>query len=240
MNLDPSIIWDNLSLFEHGLRFTLELSAMAIAGGACLGLLLALARYSRLRPIRTMAGLYVDLMRSVPLLLALFWIFFLSPMVLQWITGAPRPVKVGPEKTAICAFILFEAAYYCEIIRSGIQSVSRGQWSASLALGMSRMQMMRLIILPQALRNMVPVFLTQAIILFQDTSLVYVLSVTDFLGAASIVGIRDGSLVEPYLFVAVVYLAISVLLSTAVFRLQHARPKAAACNSWWRPRVKPG
>jgi len=217
--MDFSIIWDNLPLLQKGFLFTLELSAIAIAGGFLLGLVLALARYSRVAVIRIAAGLYVDLMRSVPLLLALFWIFFLAPLALQWATGAVRPVKVGPDKTAIIAFILFEAAYYCEIIRSGISSVSPGQWSASLALGMSRRQMMTLIVLPQAIRNMVPVFLTQAIILFQDTSLVYVMSVTDLLGAASIIGIRDGNLVEPYLFVALAYLAISIALTAAVHRI---------------------
>jgi len=219
MEFDFSIVWNNLDYFWKGFLYTLELTFTAILGGAFFGLLLALGRRSRLAPVRTLAGLYVNLMRSVPLLLALFWIFFLSPLILQWMLGAPRPVKVGPEKTAIITFILFEAAYFCEIIRSGINSVATGQWSAALALGMSRFQMMTWVILPQAIRNMIPVFLTQVIVLFQDTSLVYVISATDFLGAASKLGERDGSLVEPYLFVAGVYLLVSVALSTVIYRL---------------------
>ncbi|TAL90652.1 MAG: amino acid ABC transporter permease [Candidimonas sp.] len=222
MNLDFSIIWNNLDYFWKGFLYTVELTFIAISGGACLGLLLALARFSRVYLVRTVAGLYVNLMRSVPLLLALFWIFFLAPLMLQWFLHSPRPVKIGPEKTAIFTFILFEAAYYCEIIRSGINSVSSGQWSASLALGLSRFQMMFYVILPQAIKNMIPVLLTQAIVLFQDTSLVYVISATDLMGAASKIGMIDGSLIEPYLFVAVIYLAISIVLSTAVYRLRKA------------------
>lgn len=233
MNIDFSFIWTNASLLKQGFFFTLQLSAIAIVGGLIFGLIfglvLALARYSKFTVLRVLAGLYVDLMRAVPLLLALFWIFFLAPLMLQWVSGAPRPVKVGPDKTAIVAFILFEAAYYCEIIRSGIRSVSAGQWSAAQALGMSKYLLMRHVVLPQAVRNMIPVFLTQAIILFQDTSLVYVMSVTDFLGATSIIGIRDGNLVGPYLFAAAVYLAISIVLTAVVHYLsKKSRPAPAA------------
>jgi glutamate/aspartate transport system permease protein len=131
-----------------------------------------------------------------------------------------EPVQVGAFLSAVITFTLFEAAYYCEIMRAGIQSIPRGQVWAGYALGLNYWQTMGNVVLPQAFRNMLPVLLTQTIILFQDTSLVYVLSITDFLGAASKVAQRDGRLVEMYLFVAVIYFIISAVLSQRVKRLQ--------------------
>jgi len=141
-------------------------------------------------------------------------------MIVQGITGSERPPQVGAERTAIVTFIMFEAAYFCEIMRAGIQSIPKGQVYAAYALGLGYGQAMRLVVLPQAFRNMIPVLLTQIIILFQDTSLTYVISATDFLGAASKIGQRDGRLVEMYTFVAVVYFVISFTLSQLVKRLQ--------------------
>ena len=148
-----------------------------------------------------LAGGYVNLMRSMPLLLVIFWFYFLVPYIGAWIIGAKDPMKVGAFLSSVITFTLFEAAYYCEIMRAGIQSIPRGQVWAGYALGLNYWQTMGQIVLPQAFRNMLPVLLTQTIILFQDTSLVYVLSITDFLGAASKVAQRDGRLVEMYLFV---------------------------------------
>src|SRR5207253_7868367 len=136
-----------------------------------------------------------------------------------WIIGASEPVKVGAFLSAVITFTMFEAAYFCEIMRAGIQSVSRGQVSAGYALGLDYWQTMGKIVLPQAFRNMTPVLLTQTIILFQDTSLVYVLSITDFLGAADKVAHRDGRLVEMYLFAALVYFMISFVASQLVRQL---------------------
>ncbi len=166
------------------------------------------------------AALYVDLMRSLPLVLVIFWFYFLVPYIGQWLTGAGRPIRVGAFASSLITFILFEAAYFSEIMRAGIQAIPRGQPAAAQALGLSYSQTMRYVVLPQALRNMLPVLLTQTIVLFQDTSLVYVLSIPDFLGAASKVAQRDGRLVEMYLFVAVVYFLISFVASRAVRRLQ--------------------
>ena len=134
--------------------------------------------------------------------------------------GRARPVPVGAFLSALITFTLFEAAYYAEIMRAGIQSIRKGQVAAGYALGMTYWQVMGYVVLPQAFRNMLPVLLTQTIILFQDTSLVYVLSITDFLGAASKVANRDFRLVEMYLFAAVVYFAISFALSSLVRQLQ--------------------
>jgi glutamate/aspartate transport system permease protein len=156
----------------------------------------------------------------MPLVLVIFWFYFLVPYIGQWITGASRPIQVGAFLSALVTFTLFEAAYFCEIMRAGIQSIPRGQVQAAQALGMSYWTSMSEIILPQAFRNMLPVLLTQTIILFQDTSLVYVISVTDFLGAASKIAQRDGRLVEMYLFAALVYFVISLAASYGVRRLQ--------------------
>jgi glutamate/aspartate transport system permease protein len=163
---------------------------------------------------------YVNLMRSIPLILVIFWFYFLVPLVLQSLMGYERPPQVGPDRSAYITFIMFEAAFFCEIMRAGIQSIPKGQVAAAQALGLNYRLTMAKIVLPQAFRNMLPVLLTQTIILFQDTSLVYVLSVTDFLGAASKIAQRDSSLVEMYTFVALVYLAICFSMSMLVKALQ--------------------
>jgi glutamate/aspartate transport system permease protein len=207
-------------LFLDGMVFTLTLTALAMTGGIVFGTILAMMRLSSVRPVSIIAGGYVNLMRSVPLVLVIFWFFFLVPYIGGWITGSPRPVQVGAWMSAVITFTMFEAAYYCEIMRAGIQSIARGQVWSGYALGLNYWQTMGYIVLPQAFRNMIPVLLTQTIILFQDTSLVYVISATDFLGAAAKVANRDYRLVEMYTFVAVVYFIISYTLSTMVKRLQ--------------------
>jgi glutamate/aspartate transport system permease protein len=220
-NFDWNVIVRSLPyLFLDGMRFTLMLTLMATAGGIVIGTLLAMARLSNVLGMSQVAGAYVNLIRSMPLVLVIFWFYFLVPYIGQWITGASRPIQVGAFLSALVTFTLFEAAYFCEIMRAGIQSIPRGQVQAAEALGMSYWTSMREIILPQAFRNMLPVLLTQTIILFQDTSLVYVISVTDFLGAASKVAQRDGRLVEMYLFAAAVYFVISLAASYGVRRLQ--------------------
>src|SRR3954462_14078700 len=207
-------------LFREGMTFTLTLTAIAATGGVVFGTLLALMRLSAQRPVSMLAGGYVNLMRSVPLVLVIFWFFFLVPYIGAWAIGAREPIRIGAFWSAVITFTLFEAAYYCEIMRAGIQSIARGQVWSGYALGLNYWQTMGHIVLPQAFRNMVPVLLTQTIILFQDTSLVYVISATDFLGAATKVANRDYRLVEMYSFVAVVYFAISYGLSMLVKRLQ--------------------
>jgi glutamate/aspartate transport system permease protein len=220
-NFDFDVIWRSLSyLFIDGMTFTLMLTALASFGGLVVGTLLALMRLSGFKLLGRIAGLYVDLIRSLPLVLVIFWFYFLVPYIGQWLTGASRPIRVGAFTSTLITFIMFEAAYFSEIMRAGIQSISRGQPAAAQALGLTYRQTMQYVVLPQAFRNMLPVLLTQTIVLFQDTSLVYVLSITDFLGAASKVAERDGRLVEMYLFAAAVYFAISCLASYGVRRLQ--------------------
>jgi glutamate/aspartate transport system permease protein len=220
-----SFDWDVINrsfgyLFKEGMTFTLTLTAFAMFFGIIFGTLLAMMRLSSFKPLSLVAGAYVNLMRSVPLVLVIFWFYFLVPYIGAWILQQNEPVKVGAVLSSVITFTMFEAAYYCEIMRAGIQSIPRGQVWAGYALGLNYWQTMAQVVLPQAFRNMMPVLLTQTIILFQDTSLVYVLSITDFLGAASKVAQRDGRLVEMYLFVAVVYFIISFCLSLLVKRLQ--------------------
>ena len=220
-NFDFDVIRRSLSyLFLDGMTFTLTLTALATCGGIVFGTLIALLRLSGLWGLSRFAQLYVDLMRSLPLVLVIFWFYFLVPYIGQWLTGASRPVRVGAFASSLLTFTLFEAAYFAEIMRAGIQSISKGQPTAASALGLTYSQTMRYVVLPQAFRNMLPVLLTQTIVLFQDTSLVYVLSIPDFLGAASKVAQRDGRLVEMYLFAALVYFVISSIASFGVRRLQ--------------------
>jgi glutamate/aspartate transport system permease protein len=207
-------------LFLDGMRFTVLLTVLATAGGLVIGTLIALARLGGGRILGGVAAGYVNLMRSLPLVLVIFWFFFLVPYIGQWVTGASRPVQVGAFASALLTFTLFEAAYFSEIIRGGIQSIPRGQKFAGMALGLTGAQTMRHVILPQVFRTMLPVLLTQTIVLFQDTSLVYVISLTDFLGAASKIAQRDGRLVEMYVFAALVYFVICFLASQLVRRLQ--------------------
>lgn len=215
------MIWPSLPYLATGLRYTLTLTFVAFAGGLLGGLGLALARLSAWPWLRMPAALYVNLMRAIPLVLVIFWFYFLVPILGQWILQTPQPLRVGPDQTALISFTLFEMAYCGEIIRAGIQSVPRGQVAAAQALGLTYSQQMRYVVLPQAWRNMWPLLLTQAIVLFQDTSLVYVISGTDFLGAAAKIAQRDGRLLEMYSFTALIYFFISFSLSWQVKHWQH-------------------
>ena len=211
----------------EGVKYTIELTVITAIGGLILGTGLALCRLSTSKILSEFSKLYTNLMRAVPLVLVLFWFFLLMPEVLKVLLGLDHPVMIGAEMTAIITFVLFEAAYFAEIMRAGIQSVSKGQMSAAMALGLRYGQTMRYVILPQAVRNMLPVLLTQTIILFQDTSLVYVISGNDFMGAVSKIAQRDGQLVLMYSFAAVCYLTVSVSLSMLVRRLQRKIAVAA-------------
>ena len=221
MGFDWDVIERSLPyLFRDGMTFTVTLTLLAMTGGIIFGTLLAMMRLSALKPLSMLAGAYVNLMRSIPLVLVIFWFFFLVPYIGAWLLRESQPVKVGAWLSAVITFTMFEAAYYCEIMRAGIQSIPRGQVWSGYALGLNYWQTMAQIVLPQAFRNMLPVLLTQTIILFQDTSLVYVISATDFLGAAHKIANRVYRLVEMYTFAAVVYFIISFSLSYLVKILQ--------------------
>jgi glutamate/aspartate transport system permease protein len=219
-NLEFGAVIDAWPFLWKGLQYTIQLTVVAAIGGVFFGTLLAMARLSSIKALSMVAAGYVNLMRSIPLLLVIFWFFFLAPVIVQFITGADRPPAIGADKSAYVTFIMFEAAYFCEIMRAGIQSISRGQVNAGYALGFTYWQSMSLVVLPQAFRNMLPILLTQSIILFQDASLVSLLNVTDFVGAATKIAQRDSRLIEFYTAVAVIYFVLCFTLSYGVKRLQ--------------------
>jgi glutamate/aspartate transport system permease protein len=214
MTLDFSFFHGDLlqTYVLHGLLFSLQLTVLATIGGMVLGTVLALMRLSDRPVLHWPATVYVNGMRSIPLVMVLLWFFLLVPFLL----GRP----IGAEISAVLTFIAFEAAFFCEIVRSGIQSIPRGQSSAALALGLSQTQTLRRIILPQAVRNMTPILLTQVIILFQDTSLVYAIGAYDMLKGFEIAGKNTGRPVEAYLAAALVYFLICFGLSQLVRHLQ--------------------
>jgi glutamate/aspartate transport system permease protein len=210
--LDLSVLKPSLPFLWTGLKFSANLTLIAMSGGIVIGTLLAMARLGSSRPLSAVASVYVNLMRSIPLLMVILWFFLVIPLII----GKP----IGAEYSALITFTAFEAAYYSEIMRAGIQSVAKGQVMAAYALGMTYGQSMALVVLPQALRNMLPVLLTQTIILFQDTSLVYAIGAKDLLKAADIAGKNYNRPVEMYLFSAVIYFALCYTLSSIVKRLQ--------------------
>ncbi len=214
LNLDFSFLTGDVlaDFILKGLAFSVQLTLVAMAGGIVLGTLLALMRLSGRRWLAAPAAAYVNLMRSIPLVMVILWFFLLIPLMI----GRP----FGAEGSAMITFTLFEAAYYSEIMRAGIQSVSRGQLNAAYALGMTYRQAMGLVVLPQALRNMLPVLLTQTIVLFQDTSLVYAIGAYDLLKGFEVAGRNFNRPVETCLVAAVTYFAICLTLSQLVRALQ--------------------
>ena len=220
---DWSSIPGSLPFLAEGMLVSLEITLVALAVGMVWGTVLALMRLSPVAPLRWFATGYINLFRAVPLVMVLLWFFLLIPQLLSQLFSLSPGTDVRMT-SALVGFALFESAYYAEIIRAGIQSVPKGQLSAATALGLSRGQAMRLVILPQAMRNMVPLLLTQAIVLFQDTSLVYISALADFFGSAYKVGDRDGRLVEMLIFAGAVYFVLCFALSRLVQALQ--KPKA--------------
>ncbi|MGO3889437.1 MAG: amino acid ABC transporter permease [Paenalcaligenes sp.] len=202
---DWSTIYRAWPYILEGLGTTGLLVVVGMTLGIALGTCLALMRLFGSRPVAMAAAVYVNVFRAIPLILTIFWFFLMMPWVVRLITGNPY-AGVGPLYAAIAALVLAEAAYYCEILRAGIASVAKGQLNAAKAIGLTQSQALRYIVLPQAFRNMTPALINQTIALLKDTSLVYVISLNDFLGAATKVAERDGTVVEMYIFVAISYL----------------------------------
>ncbi|MFN5046611.1 amino acid ABC transporter permease [Roseateles sp.] len=214
MNLDFSFMdWNLVSSFVlKGLLFSVQLTLIAMVGGIALGTVLALMRLSGKKWLAVPAAFYVNTLRSIPLVMVILWFFLLIPLLI----GKP----MGAELSAMITFTVFEAAYFSEIMRAGIQSVPKGQVYAGYAVGMTYRQTMQLVVLPQAFRNMLPVLLTQTIILFQDTSLVYAIGAYDLLKGFEVAGKNFNRPVETYLVAALVYFVICFSLSMLVRRLQ--------------------
>ncbi|MBT8768421.1 amino acid ABC transporter permease [Metapseudomonas boanensis] len=216
--MDFSAIIPALPGLGEGLLMTFKLMVLGVFGGVALGTLLALMRLSHNPMLSKIAGLYVNYFRSIPLLLVITWFYFAVPFLLRAITGEDTPV--GAFTSCLVAFMMFEAAYFCEIVRAGIQAIPKGQMGAASALGMTYSQSMRLIILPQAFRKMTPLLLQQSIILFQDTSLVYTVGLMDFLNASRSRGDIIGQPHEFLIFAGLVYFTVSFAASQLVKLLQ--------------------
>ncbi len=215
---DWSSIPGAMPYLADGMLRTLQITFIAVLVGIAFGTLLAMFRLSKNRLLSSIAAAYVTIFRSIPLVMVLLWFYLLVPQLISKIFNQPSlDIRV---LASFVAFSAFEASYYAEIIRAGIQSIPRGQFAAGNALGMSGFQTMRLVILPQAFRRMIPLLLTQAVILFQDTSLVYVIGLQDFFGVAYNVGNRDGTLVELLLFSGAVYFIVCFTASNLARYLQ--------------------
>ncbi len=213
---------NTLALLGEGMLVSLKITGVAVLVGVMLGTAIALMRLAPWTALSASAKLYVNTFRSIPLVLVLLWFFLVVPQVLQSVFGLSPTTDVRMA-SALVAFSLFEAAYFSEIIRAGIQSIPHGQFHAAQALGMTHVQVMRLIVLPQAFRNMTPLLVTQVVVLFQDTALVYVSALADFFGRAYGIGERDGRIVEMLLFAGAVYFLICFAASTFVRTLQRGK-----------------
>lgn len=212
MNFEWQVISNNFYFLMGGLVTTIELALIAVAGGLALGILVGMGRLSTIKAIYYPSTLFVNLMRTQPLILVIFWFYFLVPLIL----GRP----IGGFASAAIAFIIFEASYFAEIIRAGIQSISKGQMEAAYSSGFTYWQAMRYFIIPQALKNMMPSLITQAVVVFQDTSLAYVIGLREFLRSANVVDAREMRSVELYLFVGLVYFIVCFSLSRVCKRLE--------------------
>ncbi len=191
---------------------TLRLAIPAILLGFLLGIIIGLGRLAKTRGIRFLATIYVEFFRGVPLVMVIFWFWFIIPNLMR--------ISLPEYGIALTAFVVFEAAYLAEIVRAGIQSVARGQVEAANATGLSDGQTMRYIVLPQALRNMIPALVTQFIVLLKDTSLASIIGYIDLTKAAQIVNNREIRPFELYLFIAVIYWSVSYAMSRYAQRLE--------------------
>ncbi|QIQ21643.1 glutamate/aspartate ABC transporter permease GltK [Zophobihabitans entericus] len=216
MEFDWSQIWPNLPYIMEGLVLTLKITVTAVVFGILWGTILAVMRLSSIKAARWFAMAYVNTFRAIPLMMVLLWFYLLVPQLLAKLFNLPQSTDIRLI-SAMVAFALFEAAYYSEIIRAGIQSISKGQLSAALALGMTRSQALRIIVLPQAFRIMTPLLLMQGIILFQDTTLVYILSLADFFyRSVEIIGKNNGVMNEMIIFSAAIYFVICFSMSSLI------------------------
>jgi glutamate/aspartate transport system permease protein len=213
--MDWDVISRNLEFMTGGLVVTFEIAAIALAGGLFWGILLGLARLSRTPWIYYPASLYVHFFRSQPLILVIFWFYFLVPVI----TGKP----LGAFISTIIAFVSFEAAYFAEIVRGGLQSVSKGQAAAGYSCGLRYHQVQLYVILPQALKNMLPALTSQAVVIFQDTSLAYVIGLREFLRRVNLVDTREARSIELYLFAGIVYLVLCSSGSMIARRFERRR-----------------
>jgi len=212
MAFDWDVIWRNKYLFLGGLSLTFKLFVLALAGGLPLGIILGLGSLSSRRWLYYPTRAYVNFIRNIPLILVVFWVYFSLPLI----SGR----SLGPFTSAVLAFVIFEATYFCEIIRAGFQSVSKGQIQSAYSTGLTYFQMVRYVLIPIGIRRVIPSLLTQGIVIFQDTSLAYVIGLREFVRTAAIVDSREVRPLELYSFVAIVFLVLCLVGSLVVRRLE--------------------
>lgn len=212
-------ILESRDLLLTGMWVTLKVTAVAIFFGLAWGTVLAICSIAKSRALNLFAKGYVTLFRSIPLIMLLLWFFLIVPQFLKALFDLSPSVDIRLV-SAMVAFALLEAAFFCEIMRAGILSLPKGQFYAARAMGMSPYQSMRYIILPQAFKAMLPIVLTQCIVIFQDTSLVYVIALGDFFRRATSIGERDGTLVQMLIFAGATYWLICSLLTVVVKLIQ--------------------
>ena len=220
LDLDWGLVYDSLPLMMRGALITLEITSAAIAFGLALGTVLAVMNISPIAPLRWFATLYVNVFRAIPLVMILLWFYLIVPNFVANVLGLAPQTDIRLI-AAITAFVLFEAAYFSEIIRAGLNSIPRSQSKAAQALGMTRMQAMRLILLPQAFRNMTPIILTQSIVIFQDSTLVYILGLGDFFRTATNIGKTTGYYPAMVLLAGAVYFVFCLIASKVVVYLKN-------------------
>lgn len=217
MTFDWSVIVKNWQyVLIEGMGFTLSVAALVLIGSMFFGSILAAMRLSPNRALATCSWCYVSFARLIPPVLLLFWAFFFFPYVAGWVSGSPNPIKVSAFTAVVGALIFSESAYFCEIIRSGISGIPQGQIDAARSLGLTKWQALRHVVLPQSIRNSLPMLLTESLMVFQVTSISMIVSAVDFFGAANQIAQRDYKLVEMYVFVAVVYVVIGFSLSMLI------------------------
>ena len=209
-------------LFFDGMTFTLTLTGLGALGGLIFGTLIALMRLSGYRLLGRIAGLYVDLMRSLPLVLVIFWFYFLVPYIGQWVTGSSRPIRVGAFTSSLVTFILFEAAYFSEIMRAGIQSISKGQPAAASALGLTYAQSMRYVVLPQAFRIIMPPLTSEFLSTIKNTSVAITIGLIELTGEARAMQEFSFQVFEAFTGATVLYLLINIVVVIAMRFLERS------------------
>lgn len=212
MDLDWSVLTANWRLLLAGFANTLKLAVLAIGFSFLLGVVAGALRLARSPLLHYPAVIYIEFIRGVPLIMVIFWFYFVSPII------AGRPLD--NFTSALIAFIVFEGAYLAEIVRAGIQSVAVGQVQAAVSTGLTPVQAMRHVILPQAIRNMVPALVTRFIVLFMDTSLAYIIGYRELTRVARIIAEREFRAFEVYTFIAVVYFVCTFAMSLVARRYE--------------------
>ena len=216
MSLDFSSITGSVNFLLAGAAYTFELTAITAVLGLALGTLLALARLSTVKWLSYIAKLYIDLMRAVPLVLVLFWFFLLMPEVLKIAFGLDHPVMIGANLTAIITFVLFEAAYFAEIMRAGIQSIGRGQFFAATGLGLTYGQTMRYVILPQAIKNILPAIANEFVTIIKESAITYTIGVQDIMAMVQAIKSATYIIMEPLLVATALYFCLCFPLSKLI------------------------